>query len=340
MTSNKLSLPVVSLFSFAAAVLLTLPPLMSVVDKISQISTLDIFTLLLVVSGVILATLYAQFYLQSSDYSRSRVILLTIVFYCLITVTDILVRTLIGLLTDSPITFDTYIRDDTIRNALITAIAFFAVSYYLQIQVYQKDKLQLHTLENEHLQLQLSSLSQQLNPHFFFNSLNTLSDLIYTDVDKSDEFIGKLSTVFRYILLMQNHSMVALDREIDFLKTYFYLLSVRFENKIRLVSDIENAEEYEIPALSIQVLVENAVKHNRITEQLPLTVRVSVEGDYLSVCNNKNLIPIPSHKKGFGVGLKNLMNRCQLLTGKSVIIDDGEVTFCVKIPLFEREEEL
>ncbi len=173
---------------------------------------------------------------------------------------------------------------------------------------------------------------QQINPHFFFNTLNTLSGLVQENPEKSEEFIDKLSQVFRYVLKMQENSKVLLTEELKFADDYFYLLKMRFEDKIFLESNIEQLGNKLIAPLSTQLLIENVIKHNRMNRQLPLKIEFTLENDYLKVCNS--YYPQKSDNSN-GMGLKNLNKRCEILSGKSIIIEQTEEYFCVKVPLIK-----
>ncbi len=223
------------------------------------------------------------------------------------------------------------IPDTIAQNLLLSIVSLAVVHQYFLRKNSEESRLQIVELENENLQLQLSSLQNQLNPHFFFNSLNTLSELIYLDVEKSEAYINELSKVFRYILDMQRHPLVNLDKELKFIKSYFFLLKIRYDDKINLDCRIENAASFKIPSLSLLVLFENVIKHNAINAEKPMTISMEIEGTSIVVRNNKNNLQLKQHS--FGIGLKNLSNRCMLLTKRNCIIEDEEHFFTVKTPL-------
>jgi sensor histidine kinase YesM len=179
---------------------------------------------------------------------------------------------------------------------------------------------------------ELQGLKEQLSPHFFFNTLNTLSSLIRTG-DKSDslEFVDSLSDVYRYILDSQTNDTVKISEEIDFVKSYMFLLKKRFGNSIEYCIDINSqmTDKY-IPPLSIQILIENAVKHNVFTERQPLIVRIEQQIASIIVTNNMHS---KSNSEGHGIGLSNLNKRIQLLVGKEIIIHSDQSTFSVSIPI-------
>ena len=229
------------------------------------------------------------------------------------------------------------IPDSVVQNIILFIISNIYVYQFSQRKKNEENLLQLVQLQKENLQLQLNSLQQQLNPHFFFNSLNTLSELIYIDVEKSESYINELSQVFRYILNMQQKTLIQLEEELKFIESYFYLLKIRFEDKLHLRYQIENPQSYKIPSLSLLVLFENVIKHNAISTQNPMQIRLQLHDNYLSVTNNKNPMPI-FNRESLGVGLENLKNRCELLTNEPCIIEDLAQSFTVKIPLIRDDE--
>ena len=192
-------------------------------------------------------------------------------------------------------------------------------------------------LEKENMVTRFEALKNQINPHFLFNSLNTLSSLVHEDVQKSEEFIDEFSNIYRYILDRQDKMVSSVAEEIEFIKSFFHLLKIRFGEA--LITDIKVEQEkldYFIPTLSLQLLVENAIKHNRITKTQPLTIRIKVEDDFLIVTNNFQ--PRSEVTTSTKVGLNNLKERyailCDVLT-PAFLIDGDE--YVAKIPLIEME---
>lgn len=198
----------------------------------------------------------------------------------------------------------------------------------------QEMTLEYEKIKVEKLQNSYNALMGQINPHFFFNSLNGLNSLIrMNEQDKTLEYLEGLSNVFRYILQSNHKTLVTLDEELQFAKAYTYLLSVRYENK--LFFSIRIAEGYRqkrLPILSLLPLIENAVKHNIISMQHPLQVEVyTTSEDLLAVSN-----PIRPKKEECicnKIGLKNLQGRYQMLTGKSIRINNSNGYFVVSLPL-------
>lgn len=194
-------------------------------------------------------------------------------------------------------------------------------------------QLQAERLEKENLQAQFAALKSQVNPHFLFNSLSILSSLVHLDPELSEKFIDQLSRAYRYILEQKDNERVLLKTELEFIQTYRFLLNIRFENKFDVFIDASEAEQlqYSIAPLTLQLLVENAVKHNRMSTREPLLVYIYLEDDCLVVQNN--LHPRPQTDTSTGVGLQNIITRYTLLTDQPVWVGESDGNFVVKIPL-------
>ncbi|MCB2407327.1 sensor histidine kinase [Hymenobacter lucidus] len=188
-------------------------------------------------------------------------------------------------------------------------------------------------LENENLQAQFAALKSQVNPHFLFNSLSILSSLVHVDADLSEQFIDQLSRAYRYTLEQREHDLVPLGTELDFIKAYTFLLKIRFEDKfdVRVQVPDDARQAYRIAPLTLQLLVENAVKHNAMSQQKPLLVHIRLEGSAVVVRNT--LQRRPATYASTGVGLDNIRNRYRLLTEAFVYTTETEAEFIVRIPL-------
>jgi two-component system LytT family sensor kinase len=209
---------------------------------------------------------------------------------------------------------------------LIGAVTFF----YFQWQ----DALNREqNLREEKLIFQYETLKNQVNPHFLFNSLNTLSSLVYKDPKLSDEFIKKLSIIYRYILENSDKESVKLNSEIDFVQNFFYLQEIRDNGKIKLNIDVSNIDDYRILPISLQLLVENALKHNASTRDKPLIINIERENDNIVISNN--LQPKQNIENSSKIGLKNLGERIKLMTGKEIEISETNDHFIVKLPLIK-----
>lgn len=180
------------------------------------------------------------------------------------------------------------------------------------------------------------SLKNQIDPHFLFNSLNVLSSLIEENPDNAQRFTTSLSKIYRYVLEQKDKELVSVEEELAFAKTYMNLLKMRFENSLfyELPTTGINSEAKVVP-LSLQLLLENTVKHNVVSEQRPLHIRITIEGDYLAVQNDYQKKEVLQDRQG--VGLQNIINRYGIITNRKVLIEQNEKTFTVKIPILTKQ---
>jgi len=179
---------------------------------------------------------------------------------------------------------------------------------------------------------QIEALKAQLDPHFMFNSLNTLTELVEINSSKSLDFLKSFGQVYRYVLQTREHESVTLQEELDFADSYLFLLKTRFGEALQVEKNVAETDlEKHLPPMTLQLLLENAVKHNVLTASKPLQVRLSSDGKWLTVQNNLQ----PKSSKGYssGIGLKNITERMLRLTGQEPIVENGDGFFTVKIPL-------
>ncbi len=220
----------------------------------------------------------------------------------------------------------------TVITIFIGLTIFFIIlsNNYMKRLVSAEKEIQVS--KEEVNQAKYETLKSQINPHFLFNSLNTLSSLIHIDVKKADEFTNKLSRIYRYILDHQDDELVTLKEEIEFVARFAYLQSIRFDDNFSLeLKNIDNSGMHLIIPFSLQLLLENVFKHNIISENKRVRVLIAVDKDFVIVTNNK------SEKKksevSHNVGLKNITSRYEYLGEKRCIIEDTFETFTVKLPL-------
>ena len=208
-----------------------------------------------------------------------------------------------------------------------------AVTFYVftSIREYQANKLKTQKEKTIRISTEHESLKSQIGPHFLFNSLNVLNGLISENQDKAQEFVGELSSVYRYVLEQKDKTLVSLKEEIDFAQTYMNLVQKRFEEGLEFEISGEIKDEMQIVPLSLQILLENCIKHNRISADEILKIKVSVNEDYLLIHNNlqiKNLL-----QKSTGKGLNNIRERYKSFTRRKVEIEETADEFIVRIPL-------
>lgn len=194
----------------------------------------------------------------------------------------------------------------------------------------------LKDLENERLKTayssaQLENLKAQINPHFLFNALSNLSALIREKPTKAQEYVTHLSRVFRYALANRNEQLVPLNKELELLHSHIALLEMRFEEALDIQINIETDLHKNIPHMSLQPLLENAIKHNTVSLQNPLTISITKKGDLLIFKNNLN--PQKVKEISTGIGLYNLNERYKLLMEKEIEIIKTETEFIIKLPL-------
>ena len=184
-------------------------------------------------------------------------------------------------------------------------------------------------------QAELEALKNQIDPHFIFNSLNTLSFLITRDPQNARLYNDTLAKVYRYILSNKERDLVLLREEIEFISNYFYLLKIRFGDAISMVIEITDlsSENFLIPPISLQALVENAIKHNEFNDKTPLTINVSISSAHVIVKNviNPRSYSTPTSK----IGLGNLDNRYKLITKRNIVIENNFKSFSVKLPIIK-----
>lgn len=199
----------------------------------------------------------------------------------------------------------------------------------------EKEKLAKLQLQNE-----LEILKNQVSPHFLFNSLNVLSSLIGEDPEKAEAFVDRLSKVYRYLLQNNQRSWTTLGAELDFIHAYAYLLRTRYGDAVQLTVTVdEPARERQLPPLTLQLLVENAVKHNVVHKSKPLFIEILTQGETLCVRNNlqkKARHQVLSH----GIGLNNIAEKYRLLQGESILVKEDEESFRVCLPLLAATTEM
>jgi LytS/YehU family sensor histidine kinase len=187
-------------------------------------------------------------------------------------------------------------------------------------------------LDRERSQAELQALTNEMDPHFIFNSLNTLNHLIMHEPLQAHAFNNRLAQVYKYFLINKTKELIPLKDELEFIESYFYLLQTRHDDKLQLHTVLSSRSHYVlIPPCSLQILVENAIKHNEFTEENPLQIKVSANDHFLYVSNNVK--PKPYAVNSTGIGLKNLNARYRILFQKDIHIERTRENFTVKLPL-------
>lgn len=218
----------------------------------------------------------------------------------------------------------------------LTATFVVCVLYgkiYELLYAKQVVEMENEKLKNENLTWQYNTLINQVNPHFLFNSLNSLSMLVREQkTDSALTYIGQMSDTYRYIIEEGEAEKTTVGEELRFVEAYGYLLEIRYAGKLHIRADVgEEYHSWQMPPLSIQPLIENAVKHNTITSSLPMEITITAEDGYIVVSNPIN--PKLQAEESTGIGLRNLSSRYELITGHTIeVVENGEM-FIVKLPL-------
>jgi two-component system LytT family sensor kinase len=216
---------------------------------------------------------------------------------------------------------------------LVTVVGF---SFQIGIELTESGRHLTHEIEvlkREQLQARYDSLKQQLSPHFLFNSLSTLSGLIYDEPAAAEQFVEEMAQVYRYLLRHGEQAAVPLREELAFVRSYVYLLQMRFGEGMELKIIIpEHVLDRQLPPLALQLLVENAVKHNTVSVRQPLAITIEfATPDRLRVCNAR--APRLTSEASSGTGLRNLTNRIRLLNQQRLLVEQTDYEFCVLLPL-------
>ncbi|HBH47955.1 MAG TPA: hypothetical protein DDX98_04915 [Bacteroidales bacterium] len=221
---------------------------------------------------------------------------------------------------------------------VFTILSYEILEYGSYLAYHSKYSLaEMERFKKENAEFRFETLMNQVNPHFLFNSLNTLSSLVYEDADTASKYIRELARVYRYVLENKQNELVPLNTDLDFVGAYIYLLELRFKDMISF--DFKLNDEHSdklIAPMTIQLLIENAVKHNIVSRKKHLKIKVFSEDDYLVVSNNIQLRPVKEYSSG--IGLTNIKSRYAYLNNNQVIVQETDTDFIVKIPLIANNE--
>ncbi|MGG7662062.1 sensor histidine kinase [Dyadobacter sp. BHUBP1] len=218
------------------------------------------------------------------------------------------------------------------RGLMVGGLEYF-VSFYLQLVTdSQNSRIENQRLKQENLEARLGLLKQQVNPHFLFNSLSTLRTIAADAPTK--QYVMQLANVYRYLLRNEQEHLTSLERELEFARSYIYILQERFERALCVdIEILETSLNHRIPPYCLQILVENAVKHNIVSVEAPLSIRIYIESEML--CVENNVLPRMSVEVSTGKGLNNIKERYQLLSNQEIEIIRNSACFVVKLPLLK-----
>jgi hypothetical protein len=215
----------------------------------------------------------------------------------------------------------------------IIVLSYYVFWYY---KAYNENKVKQQKIIAGTANAKFESLKNQIDPHFLFNSLNVLSSLIEENPENAQKFTTSLAKIYRYVLEQKDKELVSLQEELAFAKTYMNLLKMRFENSLFYeIPEITEKSEAKVVPLSLQLLLENTVKHNIVSEQKPLHIKIYIDQNYLAIQNQFQKKEVLQDRKG--VGLQNIINRYGIITKRKVLIEQNQQTFTVKIPILTKQ---
>ena len=231
---------------------------------------------------------------------------------------------------------DALIKSLRVNSFLTTLLITFFISIFIHSRAFlaswKQTLIEAERLNKEQIAARYETLKNQVNPHFLFNSFNVLTTLVHKDADMAEQFVRQLSNVYRYVLESRDKEVVSLSEELMQLEAYIYLMKIRFGDSLKATINIHS--QGNVAPLTLQMLVENALKHNEASKMNPLSIDVFQEGDtYIVVKNNvqqKNSIG-----ESTGVGLENIRSRYKFLSDKEVITQQESGSFTVKIPIIQ-----
>lgn len=235
--------------------------------------------------------------------------------------------------------FPEEVRDRFMVVAVIVGVLISLILLSVEVSTqffgnWKRSLVEVEKYKAESLQAQLQNLKDQINPHFLFNNMSVLSSLVYKDQDKAVDFINQLSKVYRYLLDTRSSELVSLCDELTFINSYIYLLQIRFDKNLIFDLDLPKEEEQKLlPPMALQVLIENAIKHNEISNELPLTIHIKIHGNKLEVSNTLQLRTVAEESSK--TGLQNIRDRYHFFTEEQVEVIHSPKSFTVRIPLLK-----
>ena len=302
-------------------------------SKVSFLYTIGIAFVIWQGNRYLLFTLRSYFDWFNKPVRKILALLLAVSFYT-IPVSALLLTGWYHVFAKGKVDWDTVFTATLIIMVCVVFITHVYETVFL-VRDSESEMVRNEQLERARVQAELEALKNQIDPHFIFNSLNTLSHLIEEKPDRAKQFNDNLADVYRYILQNKTRDLVLLREEIEFIKDYFSLLKIRFENAVALDINFEESlfDQYLIPPISLQVLIENAIKHNEFSDLVPLRITITLQNDELKVHNRstKKTLRKPSSK----IGLQNLNERYKLTTENEIYINEEASEFFVKLPVLK-----
>ena len=228
-------------------------------------------------------------------------------------------------------------NDDVIKMGILLIITLFISEIFYGLfysyRYYAKTQVESMRLDRLQLELQFNSLKTQISPHYLFNCLNTVSSLLFKDTAMAEQFIRRMADTFRYVIDNQKEKLVTVSEEIEFVKAYYYLLQARYEQHLTLEINLpKNLFNTLIPPMTLQLLVENAVKHNKISKEQPLLIYISAQDNTQIIVSNSKTTSTKA--ESLQIGLNNIVNRYQFFTTGKVLVKN-ETRFSVTLPVIK-----
>jgi hypothetical protein len=233
-----------------------------------------------------------------------------------------------------------FFKEEKLSNYYVAMIITLVITFSLHLfhfyKKYQENRVKQQKIIAGTASAKFETLKNQIDPHFLFNSLNVLSSLIEENPDSAQRFTTSLSKVYRYVLEQKDKELVSVQEELAFAKTYMNLLKMRFENSVfyEVPDKVSNPEALVVP-LSLQLLLENTIKHNIVSQQKPLHIRIFEKDGYLVVQNDLQKKEVLQERKG--VGLQNIVSRYAIITARKVQVEESEKHFTVKLPVLTKQ---
>lgn len=298
-----------------------------------------LYTLALYFTNSLVFLLLDKYFVGESRFSKKR-ILLGFVFSFLVSLVTVFILRFFEDVVIEKKSFATFLAKETPNNYVFAiVITFFitlsayAFNFY---RAYQENKVKEQKIIAGTASAKFETLKNQIDPHFLFNSLNVLSSLIEENPENAQKFTTSLSKIYRYVLEQKDKELIGVEEELSFAKTYMNLLKMRFENSLFYeLPETPLDPEAKVVPLSLQLLLENTVKHNVVSEQRPLHIRIFIEGDYLAIQNDFQKKEVLQDREG--VGLRNIISRYGIITRRKVLIEQDGKTFTVKIPILTKQ---
>ncbi|NQZ74824.1 MAG: histidine kinase [Ekhidna sp.] len=296
---------------------------------------IDDLTLLIVILSITVAVWESNHLIQKKVWTSTRRLSLKLIYRFGLSVFTVALISLLASYTVSLLSDDQILLPgfkQTLGFAFRINLFLHCVNAISQYnKALSKSQLQEEQLKKQTSEAKLEALKNQIQPHFLFNNLNTLASIIEEDPSIAVKYLNKLSKVYRYLLQNTGVNLVSLKEELEFLESYLFLLRIRFQDSLNIDVDLANPNGHKIPPATLQLLVENAIKHNEVSSSFPLKIHISEQSDKIVVKNAKKLRSNKPEKSG--LGLANIKDRYMILTTTIPEVLETEDNYIVKLPI-------